>query len=243
MAMQLITKTLAPDIANVAFDEALLEAAERQQGHPEVLRLWQPKNPLVVLGRSSPWRQEVNHDFCDRQQVPVVRRCSGGQSIVTGPGCLMYAVLLNYGKRPELRMLDVAHQYVMSNMQTALTTLGIESIIEGTSDLTVGGKKVSGNSMRCKKNWLIYHGTMICDLDIRLIARCLGTPARQPDYRQQRTHDDFLAQLAATPDQLSDAIIQAWPVEGEYLVSDQLSIATMQLLESKYLASDWNQKV
>jgi lipoate-protein ligase A len=241
--MELSLKTLSSDIANVAFDEALLELAERQPEHPEVLRLWQPQNPLVVLGRSSPWQQEVNHDFCNRQGIPVVRRCSGGQSIVTGPGCLMYAVLLDYRKRPELRMLDVAHHSIMSNMQTALGMLGIESIIEGTSDLTVDGKKVSGNSMRCKKNWMVYHGTMICELDIDLIAQCLGTPARQPDYRRQRTHGDFLAQLATTPEPLAAAIAKTWSTSGEFGISSQLMDLTDQLLQSKYLSRQWNQKV
>lgn len=241
--MQLCANTLNPDIANVAFDEALLELAERQPEHPEVMRFWQPSSPLVVLGRSSPWQQEVNHDFCDQNGIRVVRRCSGGQSIVTGPGCLMYAVLLDYQKRPELRMLDAAHHFIMSNMQMALSNLGIDSIIEGTSDLTVNGKKVSGNSMRCKKNWMVYHGTMICELDIDLIAQCLGTPARQPDYRQQRSHADFLAQLATTPSRLSEAIAEAWATDGEFRVSSQLMDLTDQLLQSKYLTRQWNEKV
>jgi lipoate-protein ligase A len=241
--MQLFAKTLDPDIFNVVFDEALLEEAEREPDHSEVLRLWHPSKPLAVIGRSSPWQTEVNHAFCQQENIPVVRRCSGGQSIVTGPGCLMYAVLLDYRRRPELRMLDAAHRFVMTKMQSALQTIGIQSLIEGTSDLTVNGRKVSGNAMRCKKNWFIYHGTMICDMDIRVIENCLGAPFRQPEYRQQRSHQDFLAQLNTTPAKLSAAIIETWPTSGKFQLSDRLEAETAKLFETKYSTDVWNQKV
>ncbi len=239
--------TLENPLANIALDEALLEVAEASTDHPEVLRLWQPTSPLVVLGRSSPWKTEVEHSFCKTQQIPVVRRCSGGQSIVTGPGCLMYAVLLDYRLRPELRLLDRAHHFVMSKMQDALKTLGIDAEISGTSDLTVGGQKVSGNALRCKRNWFVYHGTMICDLEIDLIANCLGKPIRQPEYRQQRDHRSFLAQLDTSVDQLTEAIARTWSASFEPSPTTQrltkLNEQCDLLLREKYSTDQWNQKV
>lgn len=239
--------TLDDPIANIAFDEAMIEVAEASTGHSEVLRLWQPASPLVVIGRSSPWSTEVNHSFCQEHQIPVVRRCSGGQSIVTGPGCLMYAVLLDYRLRPELRSLDRAHHFVMSKMQSAVKTLGIDADISGTSDLTVGGQKVSGNALRCKRNWLVYHGTMICDLDIELIANCLGKPIRQPEYRQQRDHRSFLTQLDTTVGKLMEAIAVTWSASSsESLDADLLAELTQQcehLSRNKYSTVQWNQKI
>ena len=54
-----IDLTLENPLANIALDEAMLEVAEASTEHPEMLRLWQPATPLVVIGRSSPWRTEV----------------------------------------------------------------------------------------------------------------------------------------------------------------------------------------
>ena len=68
---------------------------------------------------------KTNRSYCDANQIEIIRRCSGGQTIVTGPGCLMYAVLLDYRRRPELRMLDRAHEFVIGKMKTAIQTLGI----------------------------------------------------------------------------------------------------------------------
>jgi len=245
--MHRLDLTLDNPLANIALDEALLEVAEATDGNAEVLRLWQPTSPLVVLGRSSPWQTEVNHAFCSKHQIPVVRRCSGGQSIVTGPGCLMYAVLLDYRLRPELRSLDQAHLFVMSKMQMAVKSLGIEANISGTSDLTVGGQKVSGNALRCKRNWMVYHGTMICDLDIDLIASCLGDPIRQPEYRQQRDHRSFLAQLDTSVSELTEAIAATWAASFEedpdVAALTSLKEKCEQLTETKYSTVKWNQKV
>ena len=129
--MKLLDLTLKAAAANLALDEALLELADQAAGHPEVLRLWEPETNMVVLGRSSPIEQEVNLDFCRQHQISVFRRCSGGASIVTGPGCLMYAVLLDYRKHEPLRMLEKAHFFVMENMRLAISRLGVDVELAG----------------------------------------------------------------------------------------------------------------
>ena len=51
--MELLKLTLDESLANIALDEALLEAAENGEVEQEILRLWQPLEPIVVVGRSS----------------------------------------------------------------------------------------------------------------------------------------------------------------------------------------------
>lgn len=239
--MKLLRLTLDSAAANVALDEAMIETAETVDRHPEVLRLWEPSKPIVVLGRSSPIATEVNLPFCQNQNIAVVRRCSGGQSIVTGPGCLMYAVLLDYRKRPELRMLEHAHQFVIGQMKSAIENLGIAVEMQGTSDLIYEGRKFSGNALRCKRNWLIYHGTMLCEFDIELVANCLGHPVREPDYRQSRSHREFLTQLPTTTQSLATAIEHQWSA-SEGLQSWPQDL-TEQLVNQKYSNESWTQKV
>lgn len=239
--MKRLDLTLPTPAENLALDEALVETADVAQTHCELLRLWEPRETFVVIGRSSPLETEVNVAWCNEQKIKMFRRASGGASIVTGPGCLMYAVLLDLKKRPHLRMLDQAHAFVMETMASALASLGIETKIEGTCDLTIGGRKVSGNSLRVKRNFLIYHGTMICDFDTATIARCLGTPVRQPDYRDNRSHDQFLASIPATTDQVRRAIAKAW--QAEETISEWPEELTQQLAEEKYRSEDWLRRV
>ena len=148
--MRLLDLTLKSPHGNIALDEALLDEAEATNDPTEVLRLWEPSETVVVIGRSSRTEEEVHVDKCQREDIPIIRRCSGGAAIVTGQGCLMYAVVLSYERRPELRMIDQAHTFVLDTMRTAVGSLlkNVEAL--GTSDLTVDRFKFSGNSLRCK---------------------------------------------------------------------------------------------
>ena len=239
--MKLLEFTSNSPAENLAIDEALLETAESAIDYPEVLRIWEPNAPMVVLGRSSPRSREVNIDYCRAREIPVFRRCSGGQTIVTGPGCLMYAVLLNYQKRPELRMLENAHRFVMEQMRSSLHSIGIGTEMRGTSDLTIDDRKFSGNSLRCKRNWMIYHGTMICQFDLTLIGRCLNRPIREPEYRNGRSHIEFLTQLDVSSHELGQAMIGTWNANSEFKnwPAEQARV----LATEKYKSDAWNHKV
>ena len=125
--MKVLDLTLNTPHENIAVDEALLESAEQTENAIELLRLWEPQSPIVVLGRSSPYSTEVNHEFCRQHSIPVIRRSSGGQTVVTDRGCLMYCVLLDFRIRPELRMLEHAHAFVIQSAQTALNSIGIDA--------------------------------------------------------------------------------------------------------------------
>lgn len=239
--MKLLELTLETAADNLALDEALLESAESQDEYPEVLRIWEPPKPMVVLGRSSPCEQEVKVSHCRNSGIEILRRCSGGQSIVAGPGCLMYAVLLDYRRRPELRMLEQVHQLVMGKMQNAIGALNIPVQMDGTSDLTLAGRKFSGNSMRCKRNWLIYHGTMICQMEIGLIGDCLGKPIREPEYRDHRSHDEFLIGLPTTTKSLAHAIVEQWDVDGN--LQRWPEELTRRLAATKYSSDAWTNMV
>ncbi len=166
---------------------------------------------MVVVGNSSRLSDEVNLEACDEHGIPVLRRASGGAAIVTGPGCLMYAVVLSYQQRPQLRLIDHAHQFVLDTIAAALNkalhlplplgegrgegasraTAGLSSSTApptayrllptaqcaGTSDLVLGNKKFSGNSLRCKRNYFLYHGTLLYNFPLTAISKFLKMPA------------------------------------------------------------------
>lgn len=240
--MKLLNLTLTQPAANVALDEALLEEAELGESNSEVLRLWQPKTPIVVLGRSSPIASEVNLRYCETENIPVIRRCSGGSTILTAAGCLMYAVLLDYRQRHELRAINKAHEFVMRNIQRAIQNCGVENQRQGVCDLTIGDRKVSGNALRCKKNWFVYHGTLICrNMDLTLIPRCLGKPTREPAYRQQRSHAEFMTAIPVDTESLAESFAQTWNCDGD--ATQWPKVLTQLLVDEKYSNDSWNRKI
>jgi len=181
-------------------------------GPIEWLRLWEPAQPFVVLGRSSRAGGEVDLAACRQANLPVLRRSSGGAAVVVGPGCLMYSVVLSYEQRPRLRAIDQAHRFVLERHVTALRPSGFQVGTAGTSDIVFGEppRKFSGNSLRCKRTHLLYHGTLLYNFDLSLIARCLHSPPRQPDYRKDREHASFVANLPVSGTDLRRAIRSVW---------------------------------
>ena len=236
--MLLLDLTLPTPEENLALDEALLDSAEEADKPAEVLRFWESGRPVVVLGRSSKAAAEARLDNCRADGIPVLRRCSGGAAIVAGPGCLMYAVVLSYELHPELRALDVAHCYVLSQLREAISPLAPGVQIRGTSDLAWGEHKFSGNSLRCKRSHLLYHGTLLHDFDLALLGKYLGTAPRQPAYRKERTHQQFVANLSVSPAEMKRSISAAFKVSQALTSWPGEMVET--LVRERYSAESWN---
>ncbi len=212
--MQLLDLTLPTPAENIALDEALLLYAEKSGEPLEFLRLWEPAAPLVVIGRGSKLDTEVDVEACGQDGVPILRRCSGGLAIVAAPGCLMYAVVLSHFQRPGVEAVDVAHRHVKQTLLSTLSRIDPRVTHDGVSDLVIGDRKFSGNSLRCKRTHLLYHGTLLYDMDLSLASRYLRMPHREPEYRQGRPHDAFLTQLDADAATLRRAVVDAWNPQG-----------------------------
>jgi lipoate---protein ligase len=239
--MQLLDLTLPTPQENLALDEALLEEAEASAAPIETLRFWESSRPLVVVGRGSRVEGEVDAEQCARLDIPILRRTSGGGAIVAAPGCLMYAVILSYEQRPELRSLDDAHRFVLETALERLRRLVPGAARQGTSDLTIGDSKFSGNSMRCKRRGFLYHGTLLYDLDLTLVAQCLRMPPRQPEYRKGRAHQAFVANLALSGDALKRVLSEAWGARRARLEWPRQRVQS--LVAQKYDRRDWNRQL
>src|SRR6478609_2357724 len=145
--MQRFDLLLPTPAENLAFDEAMLELAEERAPDGEFLRLWESPQPIVVVGRSSRVATEVNETFCLRGGIPILRRSSGGAAIVTGRGCLMYALVLSYAVRPELKDITRAHSFILKQLTTSLGPLLSHAgtiTCAGTSDLAMQQGAESG---------------------------------------------------------------------------------------------------
>ncbi len=214
--MHHLSLTLDSPAENLALDEALLDAHEAGEIVGGVLRLWESPSYAVVLGRSSSANLEANLGACRQNHIPVLRRCSGGGTIVAGPGCLMYAVVLDFDAYPQLRAIDLAHNFVLGRLTKALAPLLSNVAKAGTSDLIIEQKtehaaqKFSGNALRIKRNHLLYHGTLLYNFDLNRIHRLLGSPTRQPEYRNGRRHNEFIANLPTSREDLEPALVATW---------------------------------
>jgi lipoate-protein ligase A len=110
----------------------------------------------------------------------------------------------------------------------------------GTTDLALGEHKFSGNAQRRKRHWLLFHGTVLLNFDLTLFGRLLKFPSRVPDYRQGRSHLDFVCNLPVNAAAVKTAVVAAWGADSNLLAVPHARIS--QLVASRYGCREWNEK-
>ncbi len=230
-----------PDAAqNLACDEALLELFEQARSGEELLRIWQPNQYFAVLGHGNKWRDEVASAACAADEIPVLRRCSGGGTVMQGPGCLNYSLILRQDNFSS-DSVQAAFDFVLERHRRTLQALTTRPVsVKGQSDLTLGERKFSGNAQYRKREYVLVHGTFLLHYDLSLIDRYLSMPAKQPDYRRQRNHGDFLVNLEIDPAKLRAVLRLEWAADEDFsaIPGDRIN----RLLHERYLRAAWNEK-
>jgi lipoate-protein ligase A len=225
---------------NLACDESLLDACDAGS-MDETLRFWESPQYFVVVGYGNSVAVEVNTAACAAKGIPILRRCSGGGTVVQGPGCLNYSLILKAGENGPFRNITSANQTIMECNRAALETLvGKPVSIRGHTDLAVNGIKFSGNAQRRRKRSLLFHGALLLDFDLPLISELLPMPSKKPDYRMDRSHRDFLLNLGIPAGNVKEALRQAWNAVEP---AQEIPRETMALLaRDRYATRDWNFK-
>jgi lipoate-protein ligase A len=150
----------------------------------------------------------------------------------------MYALVVSYRLRPELQQISAAHCFALRMLGDRLRRIVPQIQCQGTSDLTLDGKKFSGNSLRVRRTHLLYHGTILYDFPVALVSACLQSPPRQPEYRQGRVHGEFLVNLPAGRSELCDALGEGMSTDGS--LTDWPRLRTEELVEARYRQAAWN---
>ena len=224
---------------NLACDEALLELGERTGC--ELLRVWEPRQHFVVLGYANSHRTEVNLEACRRRRIPVLRRISGGGTVLQGPGCLNVSLILRIRPGP-LSTISGTTRFVLTRHRDALAPLVASPVrVQGSSDLTLGARKCSGNAQRRQRRCVLFHGTLLLNLDLGLLEQLLPLPKRRPAYRQDRTHQAFLTNLGLAPGIVKAALQQAWGPTG---VLKRVPLEPIRhLARTQYATDTWNYRL
>jgi lipoate-protein ligase A len=237
--LALLDLTLPTPEDNLALDEALLneaeEAARRGSAGRELLRFWESPSLFVVLGSTGRLAEEIHKQACLRSGTPVLRRSSGGGTVLMGPGCLCFSLILDLEKRPELRDIHASYRAILNRIAGCLAVEGLAH--RGISDLALNGRKVSGNAQRRKRATLLHHGAILYNFDLQAITVLLQHPLRQPGYRAQRAHADFLANLTLPAGEIRQRLARCWGAEKPPWPREIPDVAP--LLREKYANPSW----
>ncbi len=147
---------------NLAAEECLLK---KENGEYLILYI---NKPSVVIGKHQIAHREADTKFVTNNNIPVIRRISGGGAVYHDPGNLNFSFIIQSsdGKQVDFR------KYLLPVLDF-LDSLGVKASFEGKNDLKVNGLKVSGNAEHVFHNRVLHHGTLLFDTDLEALRRTL----------------------------------------------------------------------
>ncbi|RYZ50664.1 MAG: hypothetical protein EOP07_22580 [Proteobacteria bacterium] len=159
------------------------------------IKTWIPQKPVVVLGRSNKRGTEADRERCDRDGIEILKRLGGGGTVILHEQCLVVSCGLwvkDYYKN-DLYFKNL-NQALIDVFQSQIPNADFTQ--RGYSDVVLGSKKLVGTSLFRSRNYLLYQASILVDPRIDLMETYLRHPSAEPDYRQGRSHRDFVMGLS-----------------------------------------------
>lgn len=206
---------------NMGVDSALLECASTP-----VLRLYGWNKPTLSIGYAQKPETDVNLAFLKAENIPLVRRPTGGRAILHWDE-LTYAVVIPshsrfFGSLPEM------YATIAGPIRNALTRLGLPLDDGGRTagirnnpccfatrlghEISVNGRKIVGSAQRRLKTAALQHGSIVLSIDAERYANCLNftdVAKRNASLALLGGMNDF-ATRPITRDELATAVVEAF---------------------------------
>lgn len=125
----------------------------------------------VICGRNQIIANEVDQEYCRKNNIDVVRRKSGGGCVYADMNNYMFSYIA-----PSSEVMPTFGRYT-SMIVNLLDRLGVEAHANGRNDIFVGQCKIAGNAFYRLPGRAIAHGTLLVDVDSATISKAL-TPSR-----------------------------------------------------------------
>jgi len=229
----LIVESQSMDVyRNLAIEEYLMDQVVERG---PVLFLWRSDCAVVMGKNQNPWL-ECRLDRMRDEGVPLARRISGGGTVYHDKGNLNYCVIVDRTKYRE----DQACEMVLN----ALESFGIRAEKTGTSNLSVGGQKFSGNAFCFRRGRALHHGTLLLDAGLERLGRYLGPMINQIETRAIPSIPAEVMNLGLGVDELSSALVESFRSQygGSELIQwseADLDETLFQPLLERQVSSDW----
>ena len=225
---------------NLAAEQYVFDAMPRDRIY---FMLWQNER-AVIIGKYQNAQAEINAEYVKQHHIQVVRRLSGGGAVYHDLGNLNFSFIADAGAMEKLDLRLFCGPVIHT-----LQSLGVPAVINGRNDMTVDGKKFSGNSQYKKQGRVLHHGTILFDSDLDAVELALhadeqklrskGVASVRSRVTNLRSYlpaelglDDFRALLLRQ-------VLQENPGE-EYYFTEKDRQAIREIKEQRYSRWDWN---
>ncbi len=225
---------------NLAAEEYFLKNSRE-----DVLMVWQNK-PSVVVGKHQNVLAEVNMDFVSENNLPVIRRISGGGTVYHDMGNINLTRISTSRKTDRL----VDFREFTRPVVDFLKQFGLEVAFEGKNNLTVNGKKFSGNSAHVFKNSVMHHGTFLYQSDLNRLEKVIhpgNSHIVDKSIKSVRATVGNIAGFMEKPvttevfrRHLEQFLVDYYHIHTVAEVTPEEKLAIEKLVQEKYSRWEWN---
>jgi lipoate-protein ligase A len=224
---------------NLALEQFVFDSLDRKHNY---FMLWQNHNAIIV-GKHQNTLEEINAVFVKEKDISVVRRLSGGGAVYHDLGNLNFTFITDADKQ------GIDFSAFCEPIKNALLSFGVPVEISGRNDMTVDGKKFSGNAQYIKEGRGMHHGTILYDSDMSVLSQALkpGTDkiesrgvksvqSRVTNIRPYMKTDMSVTRFWAA---LKDFMVSAFDMK-ELTLEPEQNAAVGELRERVYSQWSWN---
>lgn len=197
---------------NLAAEEYLFKNFKQS-----IFRLWR-NEPSIIIGLHQNAFAEINLDYVKNNNIPVIRRLSGGGAVFHDLGNVNFTFIDN--KIASESTADMFGRFTKPII-AALNSLGIEASLKGRNDLVIEDKKFSGNAVAVYKERILQHGTLLYSASMANLSEAL---ANRPEHFKGKAVQSNRARVTNISDHLSNAMtVEEFVTYMEKFVTDSLS--------------------
>jgi lipoate-protein ligase A len=225
---------------NIASEEYYLENFDEDVFYLYINR------PCVIIGKNQNTYAEINQDYVQTNGIDVVRRNSGGGAVYHDLGNLNYGFITKSGGKD---IHEIFREFTAPVLKV-LTALGVNAVFSGRNDLTIDGKKFSGNAQFRSKDKVLIHGTLLFSSDLEQVSKSLNADPRKFEDKSIKSIKSRVTNILPylpspiTVDEFSSIIINeilsgfpgAYTYEPTGHDREQIEL----LADKKYSTWEWN---
>lgn len=224
---------------NLATEEYILKNFEEDS-----FMLWR-NEPSIIVGKHQNTLAEINIEYVKKNNIKVVRRLSGGGAVFHDLGNLNFTFI----QKGEKENLIDFRKYTAPILEV-LQKLGIDARFEGRNDLTIDGKKFSGNAEHIWNYRVLHHGTLLFSAAMTDLSQALNVdPKKFQDkaVKSVRSRVTNISEHLSTPmdvmqfaDLIEKHIVEMVPDARYYDLTEDDHDNINELVRMKYATWEWN---